>query len=96
MHVAIYRLLKGKAFGPEEVRIMTEAYELVLKALNVPPGTDAKHEMIAKFVFEIASTDITDADRIRDRVLALLSAPDQAESPPNGAVVKNGQTDVAG
>ena len=46
--MAILQLLKGSAFGPEQIKVMTEAYEATLKSLHLKAGTDPINEIIAK------------------------------------------------
>ena len=54
--MAILQLLKGSAFDPEQIKVMTEAYEATLKSLHLKAGTDPINEIIAKKIVNIAQT----------------------------------------
>jgi hypothetical protein len=70
--VAIYRLLRGEAFGPHEIGVMTCAYEDVLRALKLSNRSDPVTREIAKQIIECAKQGERDPRRLRDRVLRLL------------------------
>jgi hypothetical protein len=53
--MAILQLLKGSAFDPEQIKVMTEAYEATLKSLHLKAGTDPINEIIAKKIVNIVS-----------------------------------------
>jgi hypothetical protein len=46
--MAIYRLLKNRAFGPDEIKVLTTAYEDALRALRLTNRADPATEIIAK------------------------------------------------
>ena len=73
--VPIYRLLQGSAFGPEEIRRITAAYEDALRALQLADRSDPITEIIAKKIFEIAQTGERDPERIRTLALKELGIP---------------------
>jgi hypothetical protein len=70
--MAIYRLLQNSAFGPEQIRYITKAYEDALRALGLADRTDPITEIIAKKVIEIAQTGQRDPLQIRMRAIAEL------------------------
>ena len=67
--MAILQLLKGSAFGPEQIKVMTEAYEATLKSLHLKAGTDPINEIIAKKIVNIAQTNERDPKRISARTI---------------------------
>jgi hypothetical protein len=54
--MAIYKLLQNSAFGPEQIKIMTEAYEVTLKALHLTNRSDPVTQIIATKIIDIART----------------------------------------
>lgn len=95
--MAIHNVLKGRAFAPEQVQVVSDVYERVLQALNVPPGTGRRNEEIAAFVIEFASvemaaTNAVNADRIYERVIKIL-APSKLTR-PNSALDTNGRAEA--
>ena len=68
-------LLENSAFGPDEIKSMTTAYEDALRVLGFVDRTDAITEIVAKKVIEIAQTGERDPFRIRARAIADLRIP---------------------
>jgi hypothetical protein len=54
--MALYRLLEKSAFGPDEIKGMTEAYEQALLELGLKDRNDPVTETIARRIIEIAQT----------------------------------------
>jgi len=73
--VALARLPQNSAFGPDEIKRMTTAYEDALRVLGFVDRTDAITEIIANKVIEIAQTGERDPFRIRARAIADLGIP---------------------
>ncbi len=73
--MAIYRLLKDAAFDPEQIAVLTDAYERTLKSLALADRTDPVTELVAQRVMEIAQTGHGDAARISALVVEALSIP---------------------
>lgn len=71
--MAIYRLLKDRAFGPDEIKILTTAYEEVLRTLRLENRTDPATEMIAKKILELAQCGERDPVRLREHAIRSLS-----------------------
>jgi hypothetical protein len=71
--MAIYRLLKDHAFGPEEIQVLTTAYEDVLRALRLENRADPATEMIAKKILEFAQRGERDPVRLREYAIRSLS-----------------------
>jgi hypothetical protein len=62
--MAIYRLLQNSPMGPEEIAVLTEAYEHTLKKLGLVDRKDPITEMIAKKIIEIGQTGVRDPEQI--------------------------------
>ena len=58
--MAIYRLLQNSPMGPEEISILTDAYERTLKALSLVDRNDPMTEMIAKKIIELGQRGVRD------------------------------------
>ena len=78
--MAILQLLKGSAFDPEQIKVMTEAYEATLKSLHLKAGTDSINEIIAKKIVNIAQANEHDPKRICARTIKELGIQDLANS----------------
>jgi hypothetical protein len=76
--MAVYRLLRNKAFEPEAISMMTRAYADVCRALGVSDRDRPEADAVAKKVFEFAQRGERDPARLRDWVLqALQNRPDR-------------------
>ena len=73
--MALYRLLQNVPLGPEEIRRLTDAYELTLRALSVKDRNDPLTEFIAKKVFELGQTGLKDPKQISTRAIEELGLP---------------------
>jgi hypothetical protein len=71
--MAIYRLLKNRAFGPDEIKVLTTAYEDALRALRLTNRSDPATELIAKKIIELAQRGERDPVRLRERAIQGLS-----------------------
>lgn len=69
--MAIYRLLKNRPFGPDEIARMTTAYEDALLVLGLVDRDDPITEIVAEKIIEIAQTG--ERDPVRMRTLALAN-----------------------
>jgi hypothetical protein len=59
--VAFYRLVQSGAFGPEEIALMTEAYERGLLALGIVDRENPINEQLARKIIEIAARGVRDS-----------------------------------
>lgn len=75
--MAIYKILEKEAFGPDEIKAMTTAYEDALKELRLADRTDPVTEIIAKAIIDIARTGEKDPEKIRERAISTLGVPRQ-------------------
>ena len=70
--MAVYRLLRNKAFEPEAITMMTRAYADVCLALGVSDRDRPEADAVAKKVFEFAQRGERDPARLRDWVLQAM------------------------
>jgi hypothetical protein len=70
--VTIFRLIKDSAFGPHQIKVMTEAYEATLKALHLKTGTEPINELIANKIIGIVQAKEHDPKRICARTIKEL------------------------
>jgi hypothetical protein len=73
--VAIYRLLREASFGPDQIAVMTAAYEGALTALRLTDRDDPITELIAKKIIDLFRLGERDAPRICARALKELGVP---------------------
>ncbi len=71
----IYRLLEGEAFQPEDVAIMGNVFEDVLKELGLVDRDDPVTTLIAKKVIEIAQAGERDPARLKQLTLQAFGRP---------------------
>lgn len=62
--MAIYRLLQNSPMGPEEIAVLTEAYELTLKKLSLVERSDPITQLIAKKIIEIGQRGVRDPSQV--------------------------------
>ncbi|MGB9014727.1 MAG: hypothetical protein WCC13_05320 [Methylovirgula sp.] len=73
--MAIYRLLENSPLGPEEIRRMTEAYEIALRTLKIPNRAGPLTELVAKKIIAIAQTGKEDSEALANRALKEVGIP---------------------
>jgi hypothetical protein len=64
--VPIYRLLKGHVFGPDEIQVLSTAFEGALVELQLVDRTDPATELVAKRIIELAQRGERDPVRLRE------------------------------
>jgi hypothetical protein len=62
--MAIYRLLQNSPFGPEEIAVLTDAYEGILRKLNLTDRNDPITEIIARKIIELGQRGVREAAQI--------------------------------
>ena len=62
----IYRLLKGHVFGPDEIQVLSTAFEGALVELQLVDRTDPATELVAKRIIELAQRGERDPVRLRE------------------------------
>jgi hypothetical protein len=71
----INRLLAQSSLGPEEIRLLNEAYEQTLRALNLVDRNDPLTEIVAKKIIEISQTITNDPAQISKLAIKALGLP---------------------
>ena len=72
--VPIIPLLQGRAYGPEDIKVMSTAFEGALNALGLMDRGDPLNELVARKIIEIAKTGERNPSRLRDRALKSLQS----------------------
>lgn len=70
--MAIYRLIAKGSFEPEEIEVMTAAYEAALIDLGLVDRDDPITEIVASAILNIASRGERDPATIKNRALKAL------------------------
>ena len=68
----IFRLLQGRAFDPEAVRVMQTAFEDTLRELKLTNREDPIVERVAKVIIECAERGMRDPNQMRDCALEAI------------------------
>ena len=71
----INRLLEGGVFGPEDIKVLNEAYESALRDLHLVDRNDPLTELVAKKVIEARRGDIRDPAQISKLAIKALGLP---------------------
>ena len=69
----IRRLLKDAKFEPDEVAVLTRAFELALSALYLVDRDDPVCEIVARKIIEIGTNGIHDPREIAEAAVQRLS-----------------------
>jgi hypothetical protein len=72
--MAIYRLLQNSPMGPEEIAVLTEAYELTLKKLDLVDRSDPITQIVAKKIIEVGQRGVRDPEQLSSLALKELRA----------------------
>jgi hypothetical protein len=64
--VPIYRLLQNGAFTPEQVSLMTTAFEDVCRTLGLAERNDPLRDIVARAIIECAQRGDFDPVRLRE------------------------------
>ena len=70
--MAIYKLIANGSFGPDEIKMMTEAYEGALIDLDIPDRNDSFTELIAKSIVNVTATGERNLILIKERAIKAL------------------------
>jgi hypothetical protein len=68
----IYKMLEKQTYEPEEISILSAAFEEALRSLGLTDRTDPVTELVAKKIIELANRGERDPLRLRDQVLQSL------------------------
>ena len=69
----IHPLLENEAFGPDEIRVLTTAFEDTLRTLRLTNRGDPVAEIIAKKIIELAQQGERDPVQLREHAIDFLS-----------------------
>jgi len=72
----ILRLLQDRAFDPEAIKVITQAYERACNELRLVDRTDPLTELVAKAIISVAETGESNPDRILQAALQKLGVRD--------------------
>jgi hypothetical protein len=61
----------GGSFGPDEIAVMTTAFDQIVRDLQLKDRNDPAVEMIAKLVIELVRNGERDPEKLRKRVLEI-------------------------
>jgi hypothetical protein len=70
--MAIYRLIANGSFGPDEIEVMTAAYEDALIDLRVANRDEPITESIAKAIVNVTATGERDPILVKERAINAL------------------------
>jgi hypothetical protein len=70
--MAIYRLLQNSPLGPEEIAMLTDAYERTLRTLRLVDRNDPITELIARKVIELGQRGVRDAKKLTELAIKEL------------------------
>ena len=70
--MAIYRLIANGSFGPDEIKVMTAAYEGALIDLHVANRDDPITELIARTIVNVTATGERDPILVKERAMNAL------------------------
>ena len=62
--IPIYRLLQNSPLGPEEIAVLTDAYERTLRKLNLVDRNDPITEIIARKIIELGQRGVREAAQL--------------------------------
>jgi hypothetical protein len=88
--MAIYKLIANGSFGPDEIKVMSEAYEGALIDLGILNRDDPITELIAKSIVNVTATGERNPKEVMERALNALgvrrAAPQPIDPSPNSAL----------
>jgi hypothetical protein len=70
----IRRLLKNYAFGPDEITILTSAFDDALRRLRLSDRADPATEVVARKIIELAQQGERDPTRLSERAIQALTS----------------------
>jgi hypothetical protein len=68
----IYRLLQNSPLGPEEIKVLTDAYERTLQKLGLVDRNDPVAEIIAKKIIELGQRGVRHAEQLIEMAMKEL------------------------
>jgi hypothetical protein len=71
--MSISQLLHGRAFSPEDVIVISAAFEDTLRTLGLRDRADPATDIVAKKILELATQGERDPERLRERAVQALT-----------------------
>ncbi len=68
----IYRLLQNSPLGPEEIAILTDAYERTLRKLSLVDRNDPITELVAQKIIELGQRGVREAAQLSAMAISEL------------------------
>jgi hypothetical protein len=68
----INRALQGSSFGPDEIRLLNEAYADALRSLYLVDRNDPLTEIVAKKIVQVGQSGIRDPHQIAGMAIKAL------------------------
>jgi hypothetical protein len=79
--MAIYKFIANNSFGPDEIKVMSEAYEGSLIDVGILNREDPITELIAKSIVNVTATGERDPKKVMERALNALGVRRDAAQP---------------
>jgi hypothetical protein len=73
--LAIYRMLQGSAFGPEDIERLSAAHEEALRLLQLSDRTDPITQIVAQRIIHAAQTGVREPSEIFRLAIKDLRVP---------------------
>jgi hypothetical protein len=70
--MAIYKLIANGSFGPQEIEVMSAAYESALIDLGITNRDDLVTELIAKSIVNVISPGERNPEIVKERAINAL------------------------
>jgi hypothetical protein len=70
--MSVHKLIANGSFGPDEIRVMSEAYEDALVVLQLGNGDDPIAELIAKSIINVSAAGERDPAQMAERAINAL------------------------
>ncbi len=70
--MAIYKLIANRSFDPDQIDVMSTAYERVLLELDLMDRDDSLTDTVAASIVAVAATGERDPQRLMERALQAL------------------------
>lgn len=71
----INRVLQGSSFGPDEIRVLNDAYEDALRALYLIDRNDPLTEIVARKIVQVVQSGTRDPRQIAGMAIKSLGLP---------------------
>ena len=71
----INRVLQGSSFGPDDIRVLNEAYEDALRALYLVDRNDPLTEIVANKIVQVGRSGLRDPHEIAGMAIKALGVP---------------------